>query len=224
MDAAVDAVMAWVGRIVAGERLAIARALTAVENDAVHALPAALAPHCSKAHVVGVTGPPGAGKSTLVNALIGEMLAHGSRVAVLAFDPSSPLSGGAVLGDRIRMAPNQSEERVFIRSVATRGHLGGLARNARAMVAVLDAAGFDWVLVETVGAGQSEVEIASVAATRVVVCPPGMGDEVQALKAGILEIADVLVSTRPTCLTPTGPYANCLPCSRCGELARGRRC
>jgi len=185
----------WAERIRAGDRRALARALTAIEDGSEHAsgLRAALARYATGARVVGVTGPPGAGKSTLINALIRELLARGRRVAVLAFDPSSPFTGGAVLGDRIRMAEMQADERVFIRSLAARGHLGGLAPGAAAMVQVLDAAGFDYVLVETVGAGQSEVEIAGLAATRLVLCPPGAGDEVQALKAGILEIADAFI-------------------------------
>jgi len=145
------------------------------------------------ARVVGITGPPGAGKSTLVSALARELIGRGKRVAVLAFDPSSPLTGGAVLGDRIRMADVQASDRMFIRSVASRGHLGGLARSADAMVDVLDAAGFDYVLLETVGTGQSEVEIAALAPTRLLVCPPGAGDDVQMLKAGILEIADAFL-------------------------------
>jgi LAO/AO transport system ATPase len=185
----------WAERIRAGERRAIARAITAIENDtaAAAALHAALAGHLGQAHVIGITGPPGAGKSTLVNALVKELLARGERVAVVAVDPSSPYTGGAVLGDRIRMGEMQSDERVFIRSLASRGHLGGLSRTAAQVVEVLDAAGYESVIVETVGAGQSEVEVASVAATRIVVCPPGLGDEVQTLKAGVLEIADVLV-------------------------------
>lgn len=185
----------WAERIRAGDRRAIARALTEVENDTERsrAILAALAQFLGQARVVGVTGPPGAGKSTLVNALIRELRARGRRIAVLAFDPSSPFTGGAVLGDRVRMGEMQMDEGVFIRSMASRGHLGGLARNASAAIDVLDAAGFDYVLVETVGAGQSEVEIAQVAATRLVVCPPGLGDDVQALKAGILEIADAFV-------------------------------
>ena len=143
--------------------------------------------------MVGVTGPPGAGKSTLVNAIVGELLARGRTVAVVAVDPSSPISGGAVLGDRIRMGDVHDDDRVFIRSLATRGHLGGLTRTTRDVVTVLAAARFDDVIVETVGAGQSEIEIAGVASTRIVVSPPGLGDDVQAMKAGILEIADILV-------------------------------
>ena len=185
----------WLQRIRAGERRAIARAITAVENDPARAqsLRDALATHLGRAHVVGITGPAGAGKSTLVNALLGEFLARGHTVAVVAVDPSSPFTGGAVLGDRIRMAEHQANERVFIRSLAARGHAGGLSRATAPVIDVLDAAGFDLILVETVGAGQSDVAIASLARTRIVVYPPGLGDEVQALKAGMLEIADILV-------------------------------
>ncbi len=153
----------------------------------------ALSAHLGRAHVVGITGPAGAGKSTLVNALVGELLRRGHTVAVVAIDPSSPFSGGAVLGDRIRMAEHQANERVFIRSLASRGHAGGLSIATAQVVDVLDAAGFELILVETVGAGQSDVAIAKLARTRVVVYPPGLGDEVQALKAGVLEIADILV-------------------------------
>ena len=185
----------WLQRIRAGERRAIARAITAVENDPTRAqsLRDTLAPHLGRAHVVGITGPAGAGKSTLVNALLGEFLARGHTVAVVAVDPSSPFTGGAVLGDRIRMAEHQANERVFIRSLAARGHAGGLSRATSPVIDVLDAAGFDLILVETVGAGQSDVAVASLARTRIVVYPPGLGDEVQALKAGMLEIADILV-------------------------------
>ena len=185
----------WLQRIRTGDRRAIARAITGVENDpeCAEALRAALAADLGRAHIVGITGPAGAGKSTLVNALIGELLARGQRVAVVAIDPSSPITGGAVLGDRIRMADHQGHERVFIRSLAARGHPGGLSRTTAQVVDVLDAAGFDIVLVETVGAGQSDVAIAALARTRIVVYPPGLGDEVQALKAGVLEIADIFV-------------------------------
>jgi LAO/AO transport system ATPase len=181
--------------ILAGERRALARAMSAVENETAEgkALLHQLQPHLGRAHVLGVTGPPGAGKSTLVNALIGAWLARGARVGVVAVDPSSPFSGGAILGDRIRMGEHQAHERVFIRSLASRGHGGGLSRTAARVVDLLDAAGYEQIIVETVGAGQSEVEVAEVADTRIVVCPPGLGDEVQALKAGILEIADILV-------------------------------
>ena len=143
--------------------------------------------------MVGITGAPGAGKSTLISALLRELRARARRVAVLAVDPSSPISGGALLGDRVRMSEAGADEDVFIRSVSSRGHLGGLSRTAGRIIDVFDAAGFNVVIVETVGTGQSEVEISRFADTNVVVCPPGLGDEVQAIKAGILEIADVLV-------------------------------
>jgi len=182
-------------RIRGGDRRARARAITAGENETreAAAIRAGLAPYLGRAQVTGVTGPPGAGKSTLVNALVKELVARGRKVAVIAVDPSSPVSGGAVLGDRVRMAEMQGHDAVFIRSLAARGHLGGLSRSAAQVVEVLDGAGFDDVLVETVGAGQSEVEVAKVAAHRLVVCPPGLGDDVQAIKAGILEIADAFV-------------------------------
>ena len=185
----------WLQRIVKGDRRTIARAITTIENDPKRAesMRSALAEHLGRAHVVGITGPAGAGKSTLVNALVGELLRRGHTVGVVAIDPSSPFSGGAVLGDRIRMAEHQANERVFIRSLASRGHAGGLSIATAQVVDVLDAAGFELILVETVGAGQSDVAIASLARTRVVVYPPGLGDEVQALKAGVLEIADILV-------------------------------
>jgi len=177
--------------VLAGDRGAIARALTTVEREPAGALAAALHRHGGRAHVVGVTGVPGAGKSTLVAALIGAWRAGGRTVGVLAVDPSSPLSGGAILGDRVRMDAAPLDDGVFIRSMANRGAVGGLALAASSAVRVLDAAGFDVVVVETVGAGQSEVEIADEAHTTVVVVPPGLGDGVQALKAGILEVADV---------------------------------
>jgi LAO/AO transport system kinase len=184
--------------VIAGDRAAIARLISQIERGERESaeLSAVLAPHLGRAHVLGVTGSPGAGKSTLVNALLGEMLARGRRIAVVAVDPSSPISGGAVLGDRVRMGQHGAHPNVFIRSVASRGHLGGLALSTEAMVDVLDAAGFDTVIVETVGAGQSEVEIMRVADTRLVACPPGLGDNMQAIKAGILEIADVLAVTK----------------------------
>jgi LAO/AO transport system kinase len=150
-----------------------------------------LFPSTGKAWVVGITGNPGAGKSTLTDRLIEKLRAAGKRVGVLCIDPSSPYTGGAILGDRIRMARHTNDDGVFIRSVATRGHLGGLSRSARDMVRVLDAAGFDVVLVETVGVGQDELEITRTAHTTLVVMAPGLGDEVQAIKAGLLETADV---------------------------------
>ncbi|MBI1965682.1 MAG: methylmalonyl Co-A mutase-associated GTPase MeaB [Betaproteobacteria bacterium] len=182
-------------RILARDRRAIARAITAVENGTAEggAISAELAAHRGHARVVGITGPPGCGKSTLVAALVKELIARGRRVAVVAVDPSSPFSGGALLGDRVRMAGIQAHEGVYIRSLASRGHHGGVSGATRRVVGLLDAAGFDYVLVETVGTGQSEVGVATIAGTRLVVCPPGLGDEVQTLKAGILEIADAFV-------------------------------
>jgi LAO/AO transport system ATPase len=181
-----------------GERRAVARAISRLEQGAADAatLRVALAPHLGRAHVIGITGAPGAGKSTLVHALLGAPLARGRRIGVVAVDPSSPLTFGALLGDRVRMGKHGAHPGVFIRSVASRGHLGGLSPTTCAIVDVFDAAGFDTVIVETVGAGQSEVEIMRVADTRVVACPPGLGDDVQAIKAGILEIADLLVVTK----------------------------
>lgn len=150
-------------------------------------------PHAGRAFLIGVTGNPGAGKSTVVDGLIAHYRQAGHRVGVVAIDPSSPFSGGAILGDRIRMQRHALDDGVFIRSLASRGHLGGLSRSTGEVVAVLDAMGFDIVLIETVGVGQGEVEVVALADTKVVVTVPGLGDEVQAIKAGILEIADVLV-------------------------------
>ena len=179
----------------AGDRRALARLLTAVENRSAVAEPAlrTLYPRAGQAHVVGITGPPGAGKSTLVAALIGELRSAGRSVAVVAVDPSSPITGGALLGDRVRMQAYADDDGVFIRSMAARGHAGGLASTTGAATAVLDAVGFDLVLVETVGTGQSEVEVAAAADTTVVLEAPEMGDEVQAIKAGLLEVADLVV-------------------------------
>jgi GTPase len=179
----------------AGDRRALARLLTAVENRTAVAEPALreLYPLAGGAHVVGITGPPGAGKSTLVSALIGEVRKAGRAVAVVAVDPSSPITGGALLGDRVRMQSYAGDRDVFIRSMAARGHAGGLASTTGAATAVLDAAGFDLVLIETVGTGQSEVEVAAAADTTVVLEAPEMGDEVQAIKAGLLEVADLVV-------------------------------
>jgi LAO/AO transport system kinase len=181
-----------VPRILANEPRSIARALRMVDDRVpghVEMLKA-LWPHTGKAWVLGVTGNPGAGKSTLVDRLIEVYRARGQRVAVVAVDPTSPYTGGAILGDRIRMARHTMDEGVFIRSLATRGHLGGLSGSARDVVRVLDAAGYDVVMVETVGVGQDELEITHTAASTLVVMAPGMGDEVQAIKAGLLECAD----------------------------------
>ncbi len=179
--------------ILAGERRALARAISAAENETESgkALLRELQPHLGRARVVGITGPPGAGKSTLVNALIGAWLARGARIGVVAVDPSSPFSGGAILGDRIRMQDLYTDRGVFIRSMATRGFLGGLARATNDVVDLLDAAGFDIVVVETVGVGQDEVEVIRTVQTNIVVLVPGMGDDIQAIKAGIMEIADI---------------------------------
>ncbi len=154
---------------------------------------AALAPHTGRAHVVGITGAPGVGKSTSTSVLVAAMRAKGHRVGVLAVDPSSPFSGGALLGDRVRMQEHSTDPEVYIRSMAARGHLGGLARATPQALRVLDGAGCDVIVVETVGVGQSEVEVAGLADTTVVLLAPGMGDGIQAAKAGILEIGDVLV-------------------------------
>jgi len=177
-----------------GERRPLARLLTRIENGdpSVRGELSALFAAGHGAHVVGITGPPGSGKSTLVNALIGEWRRRGRRVGVLAVDPSSPYTRGAILGDRIRMMEHAADRDVFVRSMASRGELGGLASTTWIAAAALDAAGYDPVLIETVGAGQSEVEVARLAETTVVVEVPDMGDEVQAIKAGLLEIADII--------------------------------
>ncbi len=183
--------------LLSGNRAARARAISRIENERAGAkeLWQAARKHCGRAHIIGFTGAPGAGKSTLIAALLQEYLRRGQRVAVLAVDPSSPVTGGSLLGDRVRMGEIASDA-VFIRSVSARGHLGGLSRSAGRIIDLFDAAGFDLVIVETVGTGQSEVEIAGLADTRVVICPPGLGDEVQAIKAGVLEIADILVVSK----------------------------
>ncbi len=182
--------------ILEGNRLALTRLLTQVENNAPEAQTALieLFPHTGRAHLIGVTGAPGAGKSSLVNQLaLHYRKAEQKKIAVIAVDPSSPFTGGAVLGDRVRMRDLSGDAGVFIRSMASRGSLGGLARATANMAQVFDAAGFDVIIIETVGAGQSEVDVARLAHTTIVVEAPGMGDDIQAIKAGILEIADILV-------------------------------
>src|SRR5512147_3215090 len=182
--------------VLQGNRLALARLLTQVENDSPEgrlAL-AELFPHTGKAHLIGVTGAPGTGKSSLVNQLALHYRKNGNKkVAIIAVDPSSPFTGGAVLGDRVRMRDLSGDPGIFIRSMASRGSLGGIAQKTAALVQVFDAAGYGIILIETVGAGQSEVDVARLAHTTVVVEAPGLGDDIQAIKAGILEIADVLV-------------------------------
>jgi len=182
-------------KIFAGEPRAIARAITAVENGARGSaeLMKAVFPKTGKALIIGITGSPGAGKSSLVDKLAMHYKDLGQRIGIICVDPSSPFSGGAILGDRIRMAALGLDKNVFIRSMATRGNLGGLARATVDTVAIMDAAGFDMVIVETVGVGQDEVEIVKTADVSVVVLVPGMGDDIQAIKAGIMEIGDVFV-------------------------------
>ena len=183
-----------VGDLATGGRRPLARLLTRIENGdpSVRPLLPALFAAGSGAHVVGITGPPGSGKSTLVNAMVGEWRRRGRRVGILAVDPSSPYTRGAILGDRIRMMEHAADRDVFMRSMASRGELGGLAATTWIAAAALDAAGYDPVVIETVGAGQSEVEVARLAETTVVVEAPEMGDEVQAIKAGLLEVADLV--------------------------------
>jgi LAO/AO transport system kinase len=184
-----------VDRARAGEARAVARLISLVEDESplLREVMAGLAPYTGGAQVVGVTGPPGVGKSTSTSALVTALRAAGKRVGVLAVDPSSPFSGGALLGDRVRMQEHALDREVYIRSMASRGHLGGLAWTTPQALRVLDAAGCDVVLVETVGVGQSEVEVAGLADTTLVLTAPGMGDGIQAAKAGILEIGDLFV-------------------------------
>jgi LAO/AO transport system kinase len=193
--AAADAAPGWLPALLAGDRAALARAITAVENETIEARTVlqGIRGRLGRALVVGFTGAPGAGKSTLVSAYVDVLRRRGLTVGVVAVDPSSPLTGGAILGDRIRMTRHSGDAGVFVRSLASRGHLGGLSRTAARVIDVFDASGRDVVVVETVGTGQSEVEVAEIADVRVVVNAPGLGDDVQAIKAGILEIADVLV-------------------------------
>lgn len=184
-----------VERALAGDRQAVAKLISIVEDGGpeLGEAMAAVFPHTGNAYTVGMTGAPGAGKSTLTESLVGRVRSEGSRVGVLAIDPSSPFTGGALLGDRIRMQSHATDRDVFIRSMATRGHLGGLALSTPQAVRILDAAGTDYVVVETVGVGQAEVEIAGTADSTIVVVTPGWGDSVQAGKAGLLEIGDVFV-------------------------------
>ncbi|MBX3054335.1 MAG: methylmalonyl Co-A mutase-associated GTPase MeaB [Caldilineaceae bacterium] len=182
-------------RLLAGDRLALSRAISRLEEggEDARALLAGIFPHTGRAHLIGITGAPGTGKSTLVTGLVQAYRAAGMTVAVLAVDPTSPFTGGALLGDRVRMSKLSGDSGVFVRSMATRGSLGGLAAAAADALLLLDAAGYQRILIETVGVGQAEVEIAGTAHTTVVVEAPGLGDEVQAIKAGVLEIGDIFV-------------------------------
>jgi LAO/AO transport system kinase len=178
-----------------GESRSVGRLISLVEDESplLREVMVALAPHAGQAHIIGITGSPGVGKSTSTSALVSAYREDGKRVGVLAVDPSSPFSGGALLGDRVRMQDHATDPGVFIRSMASRGHLGGLSWTTPQALRVLDAAGFDVILVETVGVGQSEVEIAGMADTTLVLLAPGMGDGIQAAKAGILEVGDIYV-------------------------------
>ncbi len=181
--------------ILAGDFRAVARLITLVENDSQLAVPylRELFPHTGRCFTAGVTGAPGSGKSTLVDRLADRYRSEARKVGIIAVDPTSPFSGGAILGDRIRMQSRSLDSETFIRSMATRGHLGGLARATNDVLMVMDAAGFDTVLIETVGVGQDEVEIARTAHATLVLLVPGMGDDIQAMKAGIMEIGDIFV-------------------------------
>ncbi len=194
-DATAQVTDNWTDRLASGDRRSIALALTAVENETplAQAILQDIDRHTGAALIVGFTGAPGVGKSTLVNACIRELRRREFSVAVVAVDPSSVFSGGALLGDRVRMQEHAGDDQVFIRSLANRGHLGGLCRSAARVINVLDASGKDIILVETVGTGQSEIEIANIAQVTVVVVQPGAGDGIQAMKAGVFEIADILV-------------------------------
>jgi LAO/AO transport system kinase len=186
---------ALIARMRKGERRAIATAITELErlSPAAPLLLQAMQPYLGRALVVGFTGPPGAGKSTLVNSVIEHVRKQGSTIGVIAVDPSSPVSGGAILGDRVRMTAALDDEGVFVRSLASRGYLGGLSPAAVRVIDALDAAGRDLIILETVGTGQSEIDVAEVADVRVVMSAPGLGDDIQAMKSGLLEIADIMV-------------------------------
>jgi LAO/AO transport system kinase len=185
----------WISRIRSGDPRAVARVITAVENRAPESLAIlkALFPHTGSGRLVGLTGPPGAGKSTLVDQLAREYRKRGQTVGIIAVDPTSPYTGGAILGDRIRMQAHHADPGIYIRSMATRGSLGGLARTTADVATVLDASGRDLIMIETVGVGQDEVDIVRLADVTIVILVPGMGDDVQTIKAGIMEIADIFV-------------------------------
>jgi LAO/AO transport system kinase len=187
--------MNWTQKILAGDLRSVARLIRDIDDGIpeARAVLKELYPHTGRAYVIGITGSPGVGKSTLVDRMIQHLRARGKTVGILAVDPTSPFSGGAILGDRIRMQRHSTDEGVFIRSMATRGHFGGLTPSTRGAIAVLDAMGKDYILVETVGVGQDEIEIVRSAHTTLIVLIPGMGDDIQAIKAGILEVGDVFV-------------------------------
>lgn len=195
MSSAVESERPLIDRILGGDRLAVAKAISLIENGSAESagLTAAVFRHTGNAYSIGITGAPGAGKSTLTDRLIEVIRDRGGKVGVIAVDPTSPFTGGAILGDRVRMQQHSTDPNVFIRSMATRGHLGGLALAAPQAIRVLDASGKDYVIVETVGVGQVEVEVVEAVDTTVVVLTPGWGDSIQAAKAGLLEIADVFV-------------------------------
>jgi LAO/AO transport system kinase len=207
-----------------GDPRAVARLISLIEGDdpALREVAAALAPHTGRAQVLGLTGSPGVGKSTTTNELVRALRATGKRVGVLAVDPSSPFTGGAILGDRVRMQDHATDPGVYIRSMSTRGHLGGLAAATPQAVRVLDGAGCDVVLVETVGVGQAEVEVASLADTVVVLLAPGLGDAIQAAKAGILEIADVFVVNKADRDGANATYTDIQGMIALGERAPGQ--
>lgn len=211
--------------VLAGDRKGIARAMSIAETTATgrRSVLAEIHRHAGRAHIVGLTGVPGSGKSTMVRALAQHYRQRGQTVGIVAVDPSSPFSGGAILGDRIRMLELAGDDGVFIRSLATRGALGGLARASHDVVDVLDAAGFDVVLIETVGVGQDEVDIVQAAHTVVVVSAPGLGDQVQAIKAGVLEIADVHVVSKCDRADAPETVANLRIMLRLGAMTGGQR-
>jgi LAO/AO transport system kinase len=214
-----------IAEVLEGRRKSIARMMSLAEStgEAGHEALAQIHRHTGRAHVIGLTGVPGSGKSTMVRALTQRIRGSGRKVGIVAVDPSSPFTGGAILGDRIRMSELSGDPGVFIRSMGTRGALGGLARSTLDVADVLDAAGYDVVLIETVGVGQDEVDIVQAAHTVVVVSAPGLGDEIQAIKAGILEIADIHVVSKCDRADATQTVVNLRAMLRLGATAMGER-